>query len=101
MPTPVLARRIAALETCRVLHSSGELDDQLEPIGKEAFNAGLEEEDLSPAIWDPNLPRPGTTKSRQYYYKRVCIDVKIELVTSVLINDMGFNIFIFKNIKLF
>jgi endoribonuclease Dicer len=70
MPTPVLARRIAALETCKVLHSSGELDDQLEPIGKEAFNAGLDEEDLSPTSWDPNLPRPGTTKSRQYYYKR-------------------------------
>lgn len=72
MPSKVLSRRIAALETCRLLHERGELDDNLEPIGKEAFNSGFEEEDLSPISWDPNLPRPGTTKSRQYYYKRVC-----------------------------
>ncbi|KAK9499033.1 hypothetical protein O3M35_003549 [Rhynocoris fuscipes] len=71
MPTKVLARRIAALETCRVLHQRGELDDNLEPIGKEAFNTGFEEDDLSPVSWDPSLPRPGTTKSRQYYYKRI------------------------------
>uniref|UniRef100_T1HEL3 ribonuclease III n=1 Tax=Rhodnius prolixus TaxID=13249 RepID=T1HEL3_RHOPR len=71
MPTKVLARRIAALETCRVLHVRGELDDNLEPIGKEAFNTGFEEDDLTPISWDPSLPRPGTTKSRQYYYKRI------------------------------
>ncbi|CAH1401946.1 unnamed protein product [Nezara viridula] len=71
MPSKVLSRRIAALETCRLLHGRGELDDNLEPIGKEAFNSGFEEEDLSPIAWDPNLPRPGTTKSRQYYYKRI------------------------------
>ncbi|KAL1131353.1 hypothetical protein AAG570_010971 [Ranatra chinensis] len=71
MPSAVLARRVAALETCRVLHTRKELDDQLEPIGKEAFNAGIEDEELSPTHWDPNLPRPGTTKSRQYYYKRI------------------------------
>ncbi|KAE8573160.1 Putative dicer-1 [Halyomorpha halys] len=71
MPSKVLSRRIAALETCRLLHERGELDDNLEPIGKESFNAGFEEEDLPPISWDPNLPRPGTTKSRQYYYKRI------------------------------
>lgn len=71
MPSKVLAKRMAALETCRRLHARGELDDNLEPIGKEAFNFGIEEEDLTPANWDPNIPRPGTTKSRQYYYKRV------------------------------
>lgn len=71
MPSRVLAQRVAALETCRILHSRGELDNNLEPIGKEAFNAGFDEEDLSPMSWDPALPRPGTTKSRQYYYKRI------------------------------
>ncbi|KAF6212369.1 hypothetical protein GE061_012891 [Apolygus lucorum] len=71
MPTKVLAKRMAALETCRRLHARGELDNNLEPIGKEAFNFGMEEDDLTPANWDPNIPRPGTTKSRQYYYKRI------------------------------
>ncbi|XP_014250997.1 endoribonuclease Dcr-1 [Cimex lectularius] len=71
MHSKVLARRIAALETSRVLHLRGELDDNLEPIGKEAFNSGIGEEDLTPSTWDPNLPRPGTTKSRQYYYKKI------------------------------
>lgn len=82
-----LARRISALEVVRVLHSSGELDDSLEPIGKEAFNCLLardedyefgdvtvseEEEETDPeTFWDPSIPRPGTTKSRQYYYKKV------------------------------
>ncbi|BET01171.1 dsRNA_bind [Nesidiocoris tenuis] len=71
MPSKLLSKRMAALETCRRLHSRGELDDNLEPIGKESFNFGIEEEDLTPANWDPNVPRPGTTKSRQYYYKRI------------------------------
>ena len=34
MPTRVLARRMVALQACRILHKSGELDDQLMPIGK-------------------------------------------------------------------
>ena len=81
MPTRVLARRIAALEACRALHEIRELDDNLLPVSKESFR--LREEDES--MWkleldeademeskDPNEPRPGTTKRRQYYYKRVC-----------------------------
>uniref|UniRef100_A0A1B6DKN5 ribonuclease III n=1 Tax=Clastoptera arizonana TaxID=38151 RepID=A0A1B6DKN5_9HEMI len=81
MPTQVLARRIAALEVCRVLHQTKELDDQLQPIGKEGFKAleiTIEEEPESDVIESSqtgtleNLePRPGTTKRRQYYYKRI------------------------------
>uniref|UniRef100_A0A2A4K7X7 Uncharacterized protein n=1 Tax=Heliothis virescens TaxID=7102 RepID=A0A2A4K7X7_HELVI len=73
MPTKVLARRMVALQACRILHKSGELDNQLMPIGKENFKTaelggvgscpGREPEAGDSA-------RPGTTKRRQYYYKR-------------------------------
>ncbi|KPJ10051.1 Endoribonuclease Dcr-1 [Papilio machaon] len=76
MPTRVLARRMVALQACRILHKSGELDNQLMPIGKENFKAVELEgtgngngNGIEPI--DPNdSARPGTTKRRQYYYKR-------------------------------
>lgn len=74
MPSPVLAKRIAALETVRVLHSAKELDDNLQPIGKESFHnleAELAEEEEEEGEGEADEPRPGTTKRRQYYYKRV------------------------------
>lgn len=78
MTTRVLARRMAALITCKVLHKSGELDDMLQPIGKEGFrpfepdweNFDLDEIDEK-IVNENSEPRPGTTKRRQYYYKRV------------------------------
>ncbi|XP_053622668.1 endoribonuclease Dcr-1 [Plodia interpunctella] len=72
MKTRVLARRMVALQACRILHKSGELDDQLMPIGKENFKAAEYEcSNLSSESGDPNdAARPGTTKRRQYYYKR-------------------------------
>ena len=49
----------------------GELDDQLAPIGKELFS--MEEDDNSE--WDDEdlmgEARPGTTKRKQYYLKKV------------------------------
>lgn len=78
MPTQTLARRLAALQACIELHRIGELDDQLQPIGKEGFRA-LEPDwecfDLEPEdeqiVQQNDEPRPGTTKRRQYYYKRI------------------------------
>ncbi|XP_017874916.1 PREDICTED: endoribonuclease Dcr-1 isoform X2 [Drosophila arizonae] len=78
MPTQTLARRLAALQACVELHKIGELDDQLQPIGKEGFRA-LEPDwecfDLEPEdeqiVQQNDEPRPGTTKRRQYYYKRI------------------------------
>lgn len=80
MPSRVLARRFAAFICCQVLHRAGELDDTLHPISKESFWM-REEEQLNSAICNEELeemmskncmePRPGTTKRRQYYYKRV------------------------------
>ncbi|CAG9577532.1 unnamed protein product [Danaus chrysippus] len=68
MPTRSLARRMAALLASRVLHRVGELDDQLLPIGKENFKAA-EMENINLEESGENA-RPGTTKRRQYYYKR-------------------------------
>lgn len=80
MPTKIIARRIAALQACKELHLCGELDNNLLPIGKEGFKAfesdweNFELEDLDEKIVQENLePRPGTTKRRQYYYKRVSL----------------------------
>lgn len=74
MPSKVIAKRSAALEACRLLHQRKELDDNFYPTGKE--NLRLEEEedynaDLEDEMVPDNLPRPGTTKRRQYYYKQV------------------------------
>ncbi|TMW45212.1 hypothetical protein DOY81_009702 [Sarcophaga bullata] len=78
MPTHILARRMAALQACIELHKSVELDDNLQPIGKEGFRAietdwenfELEEQDEK-IVAENSEPRPGTTKRRQYYYKRI------------------------------
>lgn len=78
MPSRTLARRMAALTACKILHQSGELDDYLQPIGKEGFRASepdwenFELEKADEEIVNENLePRPGTTRRRQYYYKKV------------------------------
>ncbi|KAL5284380.1 DICER1 family protein [Megaselia abdita] len=78
MPSKVLARRVAALQVCKELHKISELDDNLQPIGKENFKAlepdweVFELDKIDEEIVSENLePRPGTTKRRQYYYKRI------------------------------
>lgn len=84
VPNKILSQRLTALKTVRVLHAAMELDDNLMPIGKESFrltsdeaNGGIvlapEEIEEASISWDSNEPRPGTTKRRQYYYKRVNI----------------------------
>lgn len=80
MPSKVLAKRIAALQVCKLLHKMGELDDNLMPVGKETFKAFEEDwnsfpmEETDELLTKNNMePRPGTTKRRQYYYKRVSI----------------------------
>lgn len=94
MPSKVLARRMAALMCCKVLHLSGELDDCLQPIGKEGFRASepdwnnfeLEKEDAD--IVSENLdPRPGTTRRRQYYYKRVSLTFKFITLMGQIENE--------------
>lgn len=82
MPTRTLARRVAAFVACITLHKNCELDDNLQPIGKEGFKAIEEDwqffeldkadEELNGSN-DLNDPRPGTTKRRQYYYKKIAV----------------------------
>jgi endoribonuclease Dicer len=77
-----MARRLCALEMCKALFEIRELDEELQPVGKESFlaqeqaNLGLHEEeetnDEDEEQLEANLEhRPGTTKRRQYYYKKV------------------------------
>ncbi|XP_076235555.1 endoribonuclease Dcr-1 [Calliopsis andreniformis] len=74
MPNRAMARRMAALQLCVHLHRKNEIDDNLLPIGKENFKAKPEDAEV-PALPDENKvdfseARPGTTKRRQYYYKK-------------------------------
>ncbi|XKL67863.1 hypothetical protein PGB90_003354 [Kerria lacca] len=77
MPTEVLSRRIAALEACRLLHQTGELDYNLQPIGKESFHLLFSSEDIlldeadQLQAADESDARPGTNKRRQYYKKKI------------------------------
>ncbi|CAG9816847.1 unnamed protein product [Phaedon cochleariae] len=74
MPNSLLARRAAAFLVCQLLHSVRELDDNLQPINKENFRA-TEDDWNNFALDEPDDEnsdiRPGTTKRRQYYYKRI------------------------------
>lgn len=82
MPNRAMARRMAALQMCIDLHRENEIDDNLLPIGKENFKAKPEDAEV-PALPDESRAdfseaRPGTTKRRQYYYKKVAlISIKI------------------------
>ncbi|KYQ58121.1 Endoribonuclease Dicer [Trachymyrmex zeteki] len=74
MPNRAMARRMAALQMCIDLHRENEIDDNLLPIGKENFKAKPEDAEV-PALPDESRAdfseaRPGTTKRRQYYYKK-------------------------------
>ncbi|CAK9807565.1 Endoribonuclease dcr-1 [Anthophora plagiata] len=74
MPNRAMARRMAALQLCVDLHRKNEIDDNLLPIGKENFKAKPEDAEV-PALPDESEvdfseARPGTTKRRQYYYKK-------------------------------
>ncbi|KAH1023571.1 hypothetical protein HUJ04_012751 [Dendroctonus ponderosae] len=74
MPNPLLSRRAAAFILCQYLHKVGELDNQLLPISKENFlplDADWNNTLLDEQFDDNSEVRPGTTKRRQYYYKKI------------------------------
>lgn len=70
MPSKRLAQMAAALKACEILHKAGELDDHLLPIGKELIKYEDDESE-----WEDHelhgQARPGTTKRKQYYYKKM------------------------------
>ncbi|GFS16244.1 endoribonuclease Dicer [Elysia marginata] len=70
MRSKKLAKMAVALEMCKILHEKGELDDQLLPVGKEMF-VYEEEEEWADEDDSGGQARPGTTKRKQYYTKKV------------------------------
>jgi len=81
MPSVSLARRFAAFQACLALHCNYEIDESLLPVTKETF--WMNEEHVLSGVLQDNTDealmlqagldaRPGTTKRRQYYNKRVC-----------------------------
>lgn len=82
-PQKEIASRIAALIGVKMLHQFGEIDENLQPIGKEEFRAAelyfknfqLEHADTV-LVKENAEPRPGTTKRRQYYFKKVAAILK-------------------------
>jgi len=70
MPTRKLAQLAVAVEVCKTLHQQGELNDYLLPVGKEALKFDFD--DYDDEIWPTDgSARPGSTKRRRYYDKKV------------------------------
>lgn len=70
MPSKLLAKQAVALKACQELHQMGELDDNLMPQGKEAMRNATQNRFPDEEV-PPGAPRPGTTKRRQYYDKKM------------------------------
>ncbi|GBM53432.1 Endoribonuclease Dcr-1 [Araneus ventricosus] len=100
MRSKKLAKMAVALQTCMELHKSGELDDNLMPTGKEAVKSDdfllddmdecvkkdelfLKQEKTDEALKKDDetrkVARPGTTKRRMYYFKKVADALKNSL----------------------
>jgi endoribonuclease Dicer len=83
MPAEYLAKQAVALQTVMVLHANGELDDDLNPVGKEGV---MPEPDLCVVddIHEEEAGefRPGSTKRRQYYDKQLATEL-VHCVPSV------------------
>lgn len=72
MPSVSLAKQAVALQTVMILHSNGELDDSLMPIGKESVRQEPDLYDGDDTVdEDCGEFRPGSTKRRQYYNKQL------------------------------
>ncbi len=70
----------AALEICKELHKHGELDHHLYPVGRETQAYKKLLEILGPETTEqcPDSIRPGTTKRKQIYGRKVlslCVSV--------------------------
>lgn len=84
MPIEKLAKMSAALKMCQELQLQGELDDHFLPVGKEILKYEEKEALKDPlkygedGEWEEEeeeeemvgCPRPGTTKRKQYYFKK-------------------------------
>ena len=92
MPSEGLAKMAAAQLMCKALFDRRELDTNLNPVGKESLKyaepdmeiSDDEEEFVANPVPREERPRAGTTKRRQYYYKKVC--TPLQLQEDLLIN---------------
>ena len=74
MPSKKMAKRAAALETCKRLHQLGELNEQLLPLQYEdPIEACSELFPLYKEETGDNVPQRGSSKRRQQYTKEVCL----------------------------
>lgn len=77
-----LAKMAVALEMSKVLHQSGELDDNLQPVSKDYHPMRKDDDDEDDMEWEEpvggqgQVARPGSTKRKQYYKKRVAISLQ-------------------------
>ncbi|CAJ0597978.1 unnamed protein product [Cylicocyclus nassatus] len=72
MESKKLAQMAVALEACRILHQSGELNDHLLPVGRESIAELLNQLDEDPDEWAPGLSaKVGSARRKQLYDKRV------------------------------
>ena len=73
MPTKKLAKRAAALETCKRLHKLGELNEHLLPVDHDDPKEACGE--LFPLYkeeTEEDVPQRGSGKRKQQYKKEVC-----------------------------
>jgi endoribonuclease Dicer len=74
MSSKKLAKRAAALETCKWLHQLGELNEHLLPVDHEdPIDACAELFSLYKEETGDNVPQRGSKKRKQQYKKEVCL----------------------------
>ncbi|WKY02864.1 hypothetical protein Q1695_016281 [Nippostrongylus brasiliensis] len=76
LETPVSSKKLAqmavALEACKILHQSGELNDHLLPVGRDSIADLLSQLDEDPDEWAPGISaKVGSARRKQLYDKRV------------------------------
>jgi hypothetical protein len=75
MPSKKLAKRAAALETCKRLHQMGQLNENLLPVEHEDMSKETCSE-LFPLYQEEieeSVPQRGSSKRKQQYNKEVCL----------------------------
>jgi len=81
MTSKKMAKRAAALETCKRLHKLGELNEHLLPVEHEdPIEACSELFPLYKEETEDNVPQRGSSKRKEQYTKEVCLQFCSPLV---------------------
>jgi endoribonuclease Dicer len=81
MSSKKMAKRAAALETCKRLHELGELNEHLLPVEHEdPIEACAELFPLYMEETEDNVPQRGSSKRKEQYGKEVCLQFCSPLV---------------------